>query len=86
MSVSLEAIFLSIIVLISQNRQGRIADIRQQMDFEIDVRAEEEITKMLYVLDDIWQATGIAKRDPELELMKLRLDLNQIQKQAEENN
>ena len=73
-------------MLISQNRQGRIADIRQQMDFEIDVRAEEEITKMLYVLDDIRQATGIAKRDPELELMKLRLDLNQIQKQAEENN
>src|SRR5262245_29882673 len=39
MVVSLEAIFLSIIVLMSQNRAGKIADIRQKMDFEIDVVA-----------------------------------------------
>jgi uncharacterized membrane protein len=86
MLVSLEAIFLSITVLISQNRQSRVADIRQQMDFEIDVRSEEEITKMLHVLDDLRKASGIAKPDPELDLMKLRIDLAEIQKQAERNN
>ena len=84
--VSLEAIFLSVIVLISQNRQGRIADIRQQMDFEIDVRSEEEITKMLHVLDDLRKASGIAKPDVELEQMKLRVDLERIQAEAEKRN
>src|SRR3989344_6237665 len=37
MVVSLEAIGLAITVLISQNRQNKLADMRQQMDFEIDV-------------------------------------------------
>ncbi len=86
MIVSLEAIFLSVVVLISQNRQGRIADIRQQMDFEIDVRSEEEITKMLYILDDLRQKAGIEKHDDELEQMKLRVDLQRIQAEAEQQN
>ena len=86
MTVSLEAIFLAIVVLISQNRQSKVADIRQQMDFEIDVRAEEEITKMLHILDDLRQAKGIRKHDPELDAMKLKLDLEKIQKEAEEQN
>ncbi|MEN9560850.1 MAG: hypothetical protein RIQ56_123 [Candidatus Parcubacteria bacterium] len=84
MAVSLEAIFLSIVVLISQNRQSRIADIRQQMDFEIDVRSEEEITKILAILDELRKAAGIKKADPELEKMKTSLNLEEIQKKAEE--
>jgi uncharacterized membrane protein len=86
MTVSLEAIFLSVIVLITQNRQSKIADIRQQMDFEIDVRSEEEITKILYMVDDLRKAAGIKAHDPELEAMKHRLDLEQMQKEAEDSN
>jgi len=83
MTVSLEAIFLSIIVLISQNKQSKIADIRQQIDFEINVRSEEEITKILEVVDEMRKAQGIKKRDPELEQMKERIDIEKIQKAAE---
>lgn len=83
MTVSLEAIFLSIIVLISQNKQSKIADIRQQIDFEINVRSEEEITKILEVIDDLRKAAGISKKDPELELMKKQVDLELIKKEAE---
>ena len=38
--VSLEAIFLSTFVLISQNRQQERADRRSQADYENDIRAE----------------------------------------------
>jgi uncharacterized membrane protein len=38
--VSLEAIFLSTFVLISQNRQQARADRRSQSDYENDIRAE----------------------------------------------
>ena len=82
--VSLEAIFLSITVLITQNRQSRIADIRQQMDFEIDVRSEEEISKILEVIDELRRAEGIKRRDPELERMKAPIDIQKIQKAAEQ--
>lgn len=78
MAVSLEAIFLSIIVLISQNRQGRIADLRQQIDFELNVRTEEEITKVLQLLDELRHHAGIKHRDPELTEMKQRIDINAL--------
>jgi uncharacterized membrane protein len=38
--VSLEAIFLSTFVMVSQNRQAARADIRSQLDFETNLRAE----------------------------------------------
>ena len=40
MVVSLEAIFLATFVMVTQNRQGRRADIRSQLDFETNLRAE----------------------------------------------
>jgi uncharacterized membrane protein len=40
MIVSLEAIFLSTFVMVSQNRQAKRADIRSQLDFETNLRAE----------------------------------------------
>jgi uncharacterized membrane protein len=38
--VSLEAIFLSTFVLISQNRQAARADVRSELDYETNVRSE----------------------------------------------
>jgi uncharacterized membrane protein len=40
MIVSLEAIFLSTFVMVSQNRQAQRADIRSELDFETNLRAE----------------------------------------------
>jgi uncharacterized membrane protein len=40
MIVSLEAIFLSTFVMVSQNRQAARADLRSQLDFENNLRAE----------------------------------------------
>ena len=51
--VQLFSIVLSIIILISQNQEERINEVRQQMDFEINVRAEQEITKILQMLEEI---------------------------------
>ena len=40
MIVSLEAIFLATFVMISQNRQAARSDLRSQLDFENNIRAE----------------------------------------------
>ena len=84
MVVSLEAIVLSIIVLISQNRQGHVAEVREKLDFEIDVRAEQEITKILCILEDMEKHLGMhKKKDGELEQMKKRVNLETLRKTAE---
>jgi uncharacterized membrane protein len=84
MVVSLEAIFLATVVLISQNRAGKIADIRQKMDFEIDVVAEQEVTKIIQMLETIQKHSGIKlDGDPELREMERRVDLQAIRHEAE---
>lgn len=51
--VSLEAIFLSTFVMLSQNRQSKQADLRSQLDYEVDVRAEREIAEIRDMLLEI---------------------------------
>lgn len=46
MAVSLEAIFLSIFVLVSQNRQAAKDRIKADLDYQVDVKAEMEMSVM----------------------------------------
>ena len=51
--VSLEAIFLSLFVLASQNRLSHQADKRAHLDLQVDLLAEREMTIVLRLLQDI---------------------------------
>ena len=53
MTVSLEAIFLSLFVLASQNRMTHEADKRANLDLQINLLAEREMTAVLQLLQDI---------------------------------
>jgi uncharacterized membrane protein len=63
--VSLEAIFLSTFILISQNRQARIADRRNLLDLQIDLLAEQENTKLLTLLTRTAEKVGVELKDAE---------------------
>ncbi len=51
--VSLEAIFLSTFVLISQNRQALAADRRAKVDLQINLLTEQETTRILTLVTEI---------------------------------
>ncbi len=51
MFVSLEAIFLSIFVLISQNRAQKIADLREEISLQVTTQSEKEVTETLRIVD-----------------------------------
>ena len=53
MMVSLEAIFLALFVLASQNSLARLSDKRAHLDLQIDLLAEREMTAVLQLLQDI---------------------------------
>ncbi|MDO8504424.1 MAG: DUF1003 domain-containing protein [Candidatus Liptonbacteria bacterium] len=79
MIVSLEAIFLSTIVLISQNREGALTRLRMELDLIVTVDAEEEITRILSMLDEIHDHLGLNPRDDaELTEMKGKIDINHL--------
>src|SRR6185312_10263749 len=48
--VSLEAIFLSTFILISQNLETRISDRRSHLDLQLNMLSEQENTKMINIL------------------------------------
>jgi len=59
MIVSLEAIFLSTFVLISQNRMGEESERRADLDLHIGLLTEHELTRVLQMLDAIQDKLGI---------------------------
>jgi uncharacterized membrane protein len=70
-SASVEAIFLSTFVLISQNRMAALADKRADLDLQISLLAEHEITKVISLTSAIAARLGIEDaRDPELTELK----------------
>jgi uncharacterized membrane protein len=86
MVVSLEAIFLSIFVLVSQNRAAKIDILRDEVDFQVNVNAEKEVTKILRMLDDISHKLNVPHvDDPELEQMKEWLDLGKLERSIQKS-
>ncbi len=81
MVVSLEAIFLSIFVLISQNRASVIADLREEVDLQLTVQAEQEITRMIIMVDEIHDKLGLKPEDDaELKRMKKHLNIEKMER------
>jgi uncharacterized membrane protein len=69
MVVSLEAIILSVFVLISQNRAAQIATLREELHLRINQIAEQEITKCLEILAELREKSGNTREDAELDRM-----------------
>lgn len=75
MVVSLEAIVLSIFVLMTQSRESRIAELREELTLQVNLRMEEEITKTLHLVAGLYSRLGLALADdPELRVMLEPLD------------
>lgn len=73
MIVSLEAIFLSTFVLISQNRFSREAEHRADLAMHIGLLTEHELTRVLQMLDAIQDKIGI-ENDQDSELADLEME------------
>jgi uncharacterized membrane protein len=79
MIVSLEAIFLSIWILISQNQLSRQADRREQLDLQVNLLAEQESTATLRLVTRIAARLGIdTAREAVDESLTAETDLEQL--------
>ncbi|MBI3289854.1 DUF1003 domain-containing protein [Candidatus Microgenomates bacterium] len=80
MIVSLEAIILAIIILVSQGRQSYVTSVREELHMQVNLIAEEEITKALKLLAEIRVKMGIRENDPELAEMLERINTSYIER------
>lgn len=82
--VALEAITISIFVLVSQNRQTAVQTLRDELHLQIGLLSEEEITKSLEILAEIREKVGIKKQDVELQEMLEQIDMSYIEQTLQE--
>jgi uncharacterized membrane protein len=84
MVVSLEAIFLSTFILISQTRATRISDHRNQLDLQINLLTEQENTAMLAMLERIAAKLGVdGPGDASVKAMEQPTRLEKVAQQIE---
>lgn len=84
MVVSLEAIFLSIFVLVSQARAAQIATLREELQLRVNIITEQEVTKTLQVLAEIRKKMGITTEDLELEKMIQEINTSTLERSIED--
>lgn len=79
--VSLEAIFLSIFVLMAQQRESAIAELREELGLQVNLRVEQEVTKTLQLVAGLYTRLGHrVSDDPELTHMLQPLDVKAIER------
>ena len=82
--VSLEAIFLSTFILISQNRDLQLSERRNQLDLQINLLTEQENTKMLTMLKQIADKVGAdVSQDPTLAVLEQSTQPEKLVEQIE---
>jgi uncharacterized membrane protein len=57
--VALEAVFLTSVVLMTQNRMAQVADRRAHLDLQVNMLAEQELTAMLHMLHGLCAHAGV---------------------------
>ena len=84
MIVSLEAIFLAIIVLISQNRGAKVDELRDEIELQLNTMSEGEVTKLIKMTSLLLEKQGIdVDNDPELKEMLKPFNSDKIEKQIQ---
>ena len=82
--VSLEAIFLSTFILISENHSSRQSERRNHLDLQINLLAEQENTKMLNLLEQIAGKMGLSVDDnPSLKVLDQATNPEKLAEQIE---
>jgi uncharacterized membrane protein len=78
--VALEAVFLTSIVLMTQNHMTRVADRRAHLDLQVNLLAEQELTAILHMLHGLCTHAGVqvAIRDERVQHLLTETDIRKI--------
>jgi len=84
--VSTGGLLVTIVVLITQNRQARLAERRAQLDLQVNLLAEQKIAKVIALLEELRRDSPNIKNrsDPEAEAMSASTDAHAVLDALEE--
>ena len=85
--VSLEAIFLTLLVLMSQNRMTKEADKRAHLDLQINMLGEQETTMILRMVQRISEHLGLKQdKNKSVEELSEETDIHQVAQKLDETS
>jgi uncharacterized membrane protein len=78
--VALEAVFLTSVVLMTQNQMARLTDRRAHLDLQVNLLAEQELTAMLHMLHGLCTHAGVKVtiRDEKIQQLLGETDIHKI--------
>lgn len=84
--VSTGGLLLTIVVLITQNRQARLAERRAQLDLQVSLLSEQKIAKMIALMEELRRDIPSVRNrhDPEAEAMSEAADAHAVLDALEE--
>ncbi len=84
--VGVGALLLTIVVLITQNRQARLAERRAQLDLQVSLLSEQKIAKVIALMEELRRDIPSVKNrhDPEAEAMSESADPHAVLDALEE--
>jgi len=85
-TVGLGALLLTIVILITQNRQARLAERRAQLDLQVSLLTEQKIAKLIALVEELRHDLPSVRdrRDPEAEAMAEATDPHAVLDALEE--
>ena len=84
MIVSLEAIMLAIIVLISQNREAKVSELREEIELQLNTIADSELTKLIALMAILLEKEGVKIDDPDIKKLLKPVDSAELIRRLEE--
>lgn len=79
-TVSMCALFMTTIVLITQNRQNKAAEQRRQLDLQVNLLVEQKVTKVISLLEELRRDSSVVKdrHDSEAEALQSPVDPHEV--------
>src|SRR5438309_1703166 len=75
-TVSMCALLMTTIVLITQNRQNKAAEQRRQLDLQVNLLVEQKVTKVISLIEELRRDSSVVKdrHDSEAEALQSSVD------------
>ena len=75
---TVEAIFLAIFILVSQNRMSALEEKREELDLQINLLTEHEVTRLITLVDTIANHLKVTTKDQDLGDLKKETSPEQV--------
>jgi uncharacterized membrane protein len=84
---SIQALFIGLLILMHAEHEAHVAEIREEMELQVSLHAEHEVSKVLRMLTEVQAALGVRSNEQNAELRRMSrpVDPDHLMKATEQH-